>query len=119
MEAEIRAAHRRTRETYGPERLQKDLAEHGVQVGLHRIGRLSKKLGLRCKQNGKFKATTDSKHNLPFVPNLLEQYFTAEASYQSEQAIRRSLRPMKAGYTWPGSRTCTPSKSSAMQRARV
>ena len=28
MEAEIRAAHQRTRETYGPKRLQSDLADH-------------------------------------------------------------------------------------------
>ncbi len=29
LELEIKAAHRRTRQTYGPERLQYDLAEHG------------------------------------------------------------------------------------------
>lgn len=49
LEAEILAAHQRTRETFGAERLQKDLTEHGVQVGVHRIKRLRKKLGLRCK----------------------------------------------------------------------
>lgn len=76
---EIQAAHRRTRETCGWERLQKDLAAHGVQVGLHRIRRLRKKLGLRSKQKCKFKATTDSKHTLPVAPNLLEQQFAAEA----------------------------------------
>lgn len=79
LEAQIQAAHRRTRETCGPERLQKDLAQNGVQVGLHRIRRLRKKLGLRCKQKRKFKATTDSKHTLPVAPNLLEQQFAAEA----------------------------------------
>lgn len=82
LEAEIRAAHGRTRETCGPERLQRDLAEHGVQVGLHRIRRLRKKLGLRSKQKRKFKATTNSKHNLPVAPNLLEQRFAAEAPDQ-------------------------------------
>lgn len=82
LEAEIQAAHRRTRETCGPERLQKDLAEHGVQVGLHRIRRLRKKPRLRCKQKRKFKATTDSKHTLPVAPNLLGQRFAAEAPDQ-------------------------------------
>ena len=33
LELEIKAAHKRTRQTYGPERLQRDLAEHGVRVG--------------------------------------------------------------------------------------
>jgi putative transposase len=82
LEAEIQAAHLRTRETCGPERLQKDLAEHGVQIGLHRIRRLRKKLGLRCKQKRKFKATTNSKHSLPVAPNLLEQRFVTEAPDQ-------------------------------------
>ncbi len=39
-ETEIKAAHQRTRETYGPERLQADLADHGIRVGIHRIKRL-------------------------------------------------------------------------------
>ncbi len=37
LEVEIKAAHERTRQTYGPERLQADLADHGIQVGIHRI----------------------------------------------------------------------------------
>jgi putative transposase len=55
------------------------LAEHGVEVGLHRIRCLRKKLGLCCKQKRRFKATTDSKHDLPIAPNLLDQRFTVEA----------------------------------------
>lgn len=33
------------------------------------------KLGIKCKQKKKFKATTNSKHNLPVVANLLDQTF--------------------------------------------
>jgi transposase InsO family protein len=75
LELEIRAAHKRTRQTYGPERLQHDLAEHGIRVGICRIKRIRKKLGIRCKQKRKFKATTDSKHTLPVADNLLGQQF--------------------------------------------
>jgi transposase InsO family protein len=75
LEVEIRAADKRTRQTYGPERLQHDLAEHGIQVGICRIKRIRKKLGIRCKQKRKFKATTDSKHTLPVAENLLGQQF--------------------------------------------
>jgi len=61
LEVEIRAAHKRTRQTYGAERLQQDLAEHGIQqVGICRIKRIRRKLGIHCKQKRKFKATTDS-----------------------------------------------------------
>jgi putative transposase len=73
---EICAAHKRNRETCGPERLQKDLAENGVTVGIHRIRKIRKKLNIRCKQTRKFKATTNSKHTLPVAKNLLEQNFS-------------------------------------------
>jgi transposase-like protein len=77
LEIEIRAAHQRTRQTYGPERLQRDLAAHGVCIGVHRIKRLRRKLGLCCKQRRRFKATTDSRHGLPVAANLLGQRFDA------------------------------------------
>jgi len=77
LENEIKAAHRRTRETCGPERLQADLAAHGVKVGIFRIRRIRKKLGLRCKQVKRFKATTHSKHRFPVAENLLGQEFSA------------------------------------------
>ena len=75
LEVAIQAAHRRTRESYGPERLQDELKDDGVTAGVGRIKRLRKKLGLRCKQVRKFKATTNSNHRLPVAPNLLEQNF--------------------------------------------
>jgi len=77
LEVEIRAADKRTRQTYGSERLQQDLAEHGIQVGICRIKRIRRKLGLCCKQKRKFKATTDSKHKLPVADNILKQQFKA------------------------------------------
>jgi len=76
---EIKAAHMRTRGTFGPERLQHDLAAHAVKVGICRIRKIRKKLGIRCKQVKKFRATTNSTHTLPVADNLLEQKFTAEA----------------------------------------
>jgi transposase InsO family protein len=75
LEIEIKAADKRTKQTYGPERLQCDLADHGVQVGICRIKRIRTKLGIRCKQKRKFKATTYSNHNLPISENLLNQKF--------------------------------------------
>lgn len=70
LEVAIRAAHQKTRESYGPERLQKELAADGFRAGVGRIKR--KKLGLRCRQKRKFKVTTNSKHTLPVAENLLQ-----------------------------------------------
>jgi transposase InsO family protein len=77
LEVELRAAHKRTRQTYGAERLQQELAEHGIQVGICRIKRIRRKLGLHCKQKRKFKATTDSRHKLPVAENIIKQQFKA------------------------------------------
>jgi transposase InsO family protein len=79
LEIEIKAAHARTRRTCGSERLQQDLAAHGVKMGISRIRRVRKKLGIRCKQVKKFRATTDSKHTLPVAENFLDQKFKASA----------------------------------------
>ena len=75
LEVAIQAAHVRTRESYGPGRLQDELKDEGVKAGVSRIKRLRKKLGLRCKQVRKFKVTTNSNHGLPVAENLLNQKF--------------------------------------------
>lgn len=77
--AEIKAAHTRTRQSFGPERLKRDLESHGVKVGLFRIRRIRKDLGIRCTQKKKFKATTDSRHSLPVAENLLNREFVTTA----------------------------------------
>lgn len=77
LEVAIQAAHVRTRQTYGPERLCEELKDDGFTVGVGRIKRLRKKLGLRCPQRRKFTATTDSTHHLPVAANLLGQNFAS------------------------------------------
>jgi len=79
LEVEIRAAHKRNRQVYGAEKLQHDLAEHGILVGICRIKRIRRKLGIRCRQKRKFKATTDSRHTLPVAENILGQEFKVVA----------------------------------------
>jgi transposase InsO family protein len=70
--------HKVGRSTYGSTRIQQELAEQEVYVGRDRIHRLRKELGLKCIQNKKFKATTNSAHDLPVAPNLLNQKFEVE-----------------------------------------
>jgi len=75
LEIEIKAAHQRTRQTYSALRLQYDLREYGTKVGICRIRRIRRKLGLCCKQKRRFKITTHSNHRLPVAENLLNQDF--------------------------------------------
>ena len=75
LKVAIQAAHKRTRQTYGVRRLQPELADDGFVAGRDRIERLRRELGLHCKQKRKFKATTNSNHNLPVAENVLDQTF--------------------------------------------
>jgi transposase InsO family protein len=77
LEVAIQAAHMRTRQTYGPERLQAELREDGFPAGIGRIKRLRKKLRIRCTPVRRFTTTTDSKHPLPVAANVLAQTFDA------------------------------------------
>ena len=92
LEVEIRAANKRTREVCGAEKLQYDLAEYGIRVGICRIKRIRRKLGIHCKQKRKFKATTDSKHTLPVAENILGQQFTVTAGPYVDLDILTCLR---------------------------
>lgn len=83
LQAEIQAAHERTRRTYGPERLQRDPAAHGVRVGVHRIKRIRRQLGPRRQQKRRFRVTTDSRHALPVAPNVLGQCFRVQCPNQA------------------------------------
>jgi putative transposase len=79
LELAVRAAHQRTRQTYGSQRLQRELASDGFAVSLGTLKRVRRELGLRCVQQKKrFRVqTTDSGHQLPVAPNLLAQDFAA------------------------------------------
>lgn len=79
LKVAIRAAHVKTRETYGAKRLQTELHAEGCAVGRDRIARLRREMGICCKQKRKFKATTQPNHDWPVAENLLGQCFEATA----------------------------------------
>ena len=63
---------------YGSPRLVAELNDNGISCSENRVARRMQKLGLQAIQRKKFKVTTDSKHDLPVAPNLLQQDFTTE-----------------------------------------
>jgi len=71
----VREAHRLSKGTYGARRIAKELEAQGESCGRTKAGTLMKLAGVSVKQSRKFKATTDSEHNLPVAPNLLERRF--------------------------------------------
>jgi len=69
--------------SYGTRRIKKSLSKDGLIISRRRIGQLMKQIGLYCKTKKKFKITTDSKHNLPISPNLLQRNFTFDSPNQA------------------------------------
>ena len=76
--SQVRHIHQKSRGTYGSRRMVKSLQTAGYPVGRFRVRSLMKKAGLSVKRPRKFKRTTDSRHNLPVAPNLLNQQFQVD-----------------------------------------
>jgi transposase InsO family protein len=80
---QIEVIHQHSRRTYGPVRVQVELAEQGIKCGHNRVARLMREVGLSAKQRRKFKlSTTDSNHDQPIAPNLLARDFEASRPNQ-------------------------------------
>jgi transposase InsO family protein len=72
-----------SRQSLGSRTMSKKLREEGFEVGRYRVQRLMKKLGLVVKSKRRYKATTDSKHQLPVAENVLNRAFSPEAPNQA------------------------------------
>ena len=77
--ANINAIHAEFKQEYGWPRMWKELLIRGIRVGKERVQKLMQRHGIKARGKKKFVVTTDSKHNLPIAPNLLERNFSPEA----------------------------------------
>ncbi|MDN3407172.1 MULTISPECIES: IS3 family transposase [unclassified Pseudoalteromonas] len=82
LDTQVKAVFVDSKERDGARRIQVELAEQGNKHDVKTINRSMGRQGLVAKAARKFKSTTDSKHNLPVAPNLLEQNFTADKPNQ-------------------------------------
>jgi transposase InsO family protein len=78
----IRDEFTKSRATYGTRRMKQTLLNRDLPVSRRRIGRLMREAGLACKTRRKFKATTNSNHNLPVADNTLDRQFTVSKPNQ-------------------------------------
>jgi putative transposase len=74
----IAAVFAASRRTYGSPRVHADLRAEGVRVSRKRVARLMREGGLVATIRRRFPRTTDSDHDRPVAPNLLERKLTAE-----------------------------------------
>jgi putative transposase len=65
---------------YGSPKITHLLLQEGWRVSEKTVGRIMREQGLRSRTVCKFKVqTTDSNHDMPIAPNLLDQQFTVDA----------------------------------------
>jgi putative transposase len=80
----ISAAYAESRGAYGWPRIWRQLRAQGVRAGKQRVQRLMQQHGIRARGQRRFRVTTtDSRHDLPIAPNLLNRNFTVAAPNQA------------------------------------
>ncbi|NDB91010.1 MAG: IS3 family transposase, partial [Thaumarchaeota archaeon] len=75
----IKAVHAASKGEYGWPRVWRELQANCIRVWKERVRRLMKGHDIKARGKRKFIATTDSKHNLPIAPNLLNRNFQPDA----------------------------------------
>jgi len=83
LRAQITAIHRTSRGTYGSPRVHAELRSKGVRVGKKRVERLMRDGGIQARRKRPFRRTTDSNHDLPIAPNVLDRKFATAAPNQA------------------------------------
>jgi transposase InsO family protein len=77
LAVEVVAIHRESRCTYGSPRVVKELRANGQTISRKRVARVMNVLGIKARTKRRFKQTTDSNHNNPIAPNVLDREFSA------------------------------------------
>jgi transposase InsO family protein len=78
----VRASFEESERRYGSIRVHKDLVGQDIRVSRKRVVRLMQAEGLKARVRKRFKVTTNSEHDQPVAPNLLDRQFTAETVNQ-------------------------------------
>ena len=82
--AHISAVYAEHRGAYGWPRIWRELRKRDIRVGKQRVQRLMQQHGIRARGKRRFRViTTDSRHELPVVPNLLNRDFSPAAPNQA------------------------------------
>ncbi len=72
---QIKKSHKLSKSAYGSPNILNDLRDWNYRTSRKRVARLMREAGLRSKTVRKFKVTTQSKHSLSVVDNLLNRKF--------------------------------------------
>lgn len=78
LAAKTRAVFVEHKGRYDSPRVHRELQRRGDAVSEKKVAQVMRENGLVARKEKRFRATTDSKHDDPIAPNLLERDFTAK-----------------------------------------
>jgi transposase InsO family protein len=78
LETRIQAILKAHRSKYGVRRIIKELNNQGYQIGIYKVRRLMKELGLKVKSPRRYKVITDSRYSFSVAPNVLNRQFDVD-----------------------------------------
>lgn len=78
LEPKIMKIFETNRETYGSPRISDALKDEGIICGVNRTARIMKNMGIKASTKKKFIVTTDSNHDYPIAPNIVDRNFNVE-----------------------------------------
>lgn len=79
LKKQIQHEYHAFKKRYGSVKITKKLRQKGWVVSTKTVSRLMKEMGLRSITVKKYKATTNSKHNMPVYENVLNRQFQPDA----------------------------------------
>lgn len=79
LKEKIIAIYIKYKKRYGSPRIHDELRDMGIRCSKKRVERLMRELGIRARHKRQFRVTTNSKHNHPIAPNLLNRQFQVDA----------------------------------------
>ncbi len=99
LDVEIKAIYEASKHRYGSVKITCALEKRGKKYGRNRVANRMRRMDIASKVRRKFKATTNSKHNYPVAPNLLNRNFTASAPSEVWVSDITYIRT-KSGWTY-------------------
>jgi len=83
IECDIERIFEANRGLYGSPRIHSELKDAGIICGHNRVEKIMKKKGLKARKKRRFIKTTDSNHDYPIAPNIVNREFTVHSPDQT------------------------------------
>jgi putative transposase len=76
---EVKRVHEESNQIYGSPKIHKQLGNEGIKTSQRTVQRIMVDASIRSRTVKKYKATTNSAHDYPVYPNIINQDFTTTA----------------------------------------